>query len=99
LALVIVHILVLHDNGSNGPKGSGNEEDLASFGGFFILKDIYLLSQGLFVFSAFLVFAPNVLNHPDNYNQANPMQTPAHIVPEWYFLPFYAILRAIPSKS
>jgi ubiquinol-cytochrome c reductase cytochrome b subunit len=60
---------------------------------------LYLLSYGIIVFALFLVFGPNVLNHPDNYNQADPMQTPPHIVPEWYFLPFYAILRAIPNKT
>jgi ubiquinol-cytochrome c reductase cytochrome b subunit len=57
-----------------------------------------LLSFGLSLFCLFLIFGPNVLNHPDNYIPADPMQTPAHIVPEWYFLPFYAILRAIPNK-
>lgn len=98
-ALVILHILLLHDAGSSTPQNSGAVLDKATFGGLFILKDVYLISQGLFIFCVFLVLGPNVLNHPDNYNPADAMQTPAHIVPEWYFLPFYAVLRAIPNKA
>jgi len=65
---------------------------------FFIVKDIFSLLVMLLAFSAFVFFAPNYLGHPDNYIEANAMVTPAHIVPEWYFLPFYAILRAVPDK-
>ena len=98
-ALVIIHILLLHDAGSSTPQNSGAVLDKTTFGGLFILKDVYLIAYGLFIFCLFLILGPNVLNHPDNYNPADPMQTPAHIVPEWYFLPFYAILRAIPNKA
>lgn len=98
-ALVMLHILLLHDAGSSTPQNSGTALDKGTFGGLFILKDTYLISFGLIIFCAFLVFGPNVLNHPDNYNPADPMQTPPHIVPEWYFLPFYAVLRAIPNKA
>lgn len=98
-ALVIVHILLLHDAGSSSPQNNGSALDRGTFGGLFIIKDIFLISYGLVIFTLFLVFGPNVLNHPDNYNPADPMQTPPHIVPEWYFLPFYAVLRAIPNKA
>ena len=62
------------------------------------MKDLFALLVFLIIFFAFVFFAPNVLGHPDNYIPANPLVTPSHIVPEWYLLPFYAILRAIPSK-
>ena len=62
------------------------------------MKDLFALLVFLIIFFAFVFFAPNVLGHPDNYIVANPLVTPSHIVPEWYLLPFYAILRAIPSK-
>ncbi len=65
---------------------------------YFIIKDLLgLIIFGL-LFASFVYFYPNTLGHPDNYIEANPMVTPAHIVPEWYFLPFYAILRSIPHK-
>ena len=65
---------------------------------FFIVKDLFSLLLLLLAFSSFIFFSPNSLGHPDNYIEANAMVTPAHIVPEWYFLPFYAILRAVPDK-
>ena len=70
-----------------------------SFGYYFVPKDIVLNTAAFLLFICFILFAPNDLNHPDNYIPANAMQTPPHIVPEWYFLPFYAILRTIPSKG
>jgi len=98
LWLVIVHILVLHEKGSSTPNKSNVGTERVSFLGYFGIKDGYLITWGLVFFCLFLIFGPNVLNHPDNYIPADPMQTPPHIVPEWYFLPFYAILRAIPNK-
>lgn len=98
LWLVIVHILLLHEKGSSTPNKASFATERTSFLAFFGLKDAYLLTFGIFGFCLFLIYGPNVLNHPDNYVNANPMQTPPHIVPEWYFLPFYAILRAIPNK-
>jgi ubiquinol-cytochrome c reductase cytochrome b subunit len=62
------------------------------------MKDVFFMSVFFLVFAFFVFFAPNILGHPDNYIPANPIVTPEHIVPEWYFLPFYAILRAIPDK-
>lgn len=98
LWLVVIHILLLHEKGSSTPNKVSFATERTSFLAFFGLKDAYLLTFGLFGFCLFLIYGPNVLNHPDNYVNANPMQTPPHIVPEWYFLPFYAILRAIPNK-
>lgn len=99
LWLVIVHILLLHEKGSSTPNKVLFGSERVSFLGFFGIKDVYLVTYSLALFCLFLLFGPNVLNHPDNYNPADPMQTPPHIVPEWYFLPFYAILRAIPNKT
>lgn len=98
LWLVIIHILLLHEKGSSTPNKSNFGTERVSFVVFFGIKDVFLLTFSMVGFGLFLVYGPNVLNHPDNYITANPMQTPPHIVPEWYFLPFYAILRAIPNK-
>ena len=65
---------------------------------YYTVKDYFGLGVYLIIFAALVFFAPNFLGHPDNYIPANPLQTPAHIVPEWYFLPFYAILRSVPDK-
>lgn len=99
LALVVFHILALHNEGSSSPHLNNHGTENISFGTYYVLKDLLGVLSFFLAFLAFLVFAPNALNHPDNYIPANPMQTPPHIVPEWYFLPFYAILRTIPSKG
>ena len=70
------------------------EKDTLPFWPYFVIKDLFALAFVLVIFFAIVGFMPNFLGHPDNYIEANPLQTPAHIVPEWYFLPFYAILRA-----
>jgi len=96
---VILHIAELHREGSNNPLGiHGKDVDKVTFYLYYYVKDFYFFWVFLFVFSYFVFLNPNVLGHPDNYIEANPMVTPAHIVPEWYFLPFYAILRSIPDK-
>jgi len=94
-----MHLIVLHDTaGSGNPLGiSGNYERIA-FAPYFIFKDLITIFAFIFVLSLFLFFMPNVLGDSENYVVANPMQTPAAIVPEWYLLPFYAILRSIPNK-
>jgi len=97
-ALVIVHLALLHRDGSNNPVGIPSSLDKISFYPYFYVKDLFSFMVFLFFFSIILFYLPNTLGHPDNYIQANPMSTPAHIVPEWYFLPFYAILRSIPNK-
>jgi len=98
-ALVLMHLIVLHDTaGSGNPLGvSGNYERI-SFAPYYIFKDLITIFLFIFVLSTFVFFMPNVLGDSENYVMANPMQTPAAIVPEWYLLPFYAILRSIPNK-
>lgn len=97
-AVTIIHLAVLHQNGSNNPLGINGSMDKISFFPYFVFKDVFSwLIMGLF-FSLFVYFVPNYLGHTDNYIEANAMVTPAHIVPEWYFLPMYAILRSIPHK-
>ena len=94
----LVHILALHQYGSNNPLGSFGTVDKVPFYPYFYVKDLVGWVGFALFFSVFVYFAPNLLGHPDNYIPANPMSTPAHIVPEWYFLPVYAILRSIPNK-
>ena len=96
--MAVVHLSLLHYNSSNNPLGCSSTMDKIPMYPFFIVKDVFSLLLMLVAFSAFVFFAPNYLGHPDNYIEANAMVTPAHIVPEWYFLPFYAILRAVPDK-
>ncbi|MCC3306666.1 cytochrome b [Sneathiella sp. HT1-7] len=100
VGIVILHIWALHTNGSNNPTGVElkDKQDSIPFHPYYTVKDLYGLAIFLIFFSAFLFYAPNYMGHPDNYIPANPLVTPAHIVPEWYFLPFYAILRAVPDK-
>jgi ubiquinol-cytochrome c reductase cytochrome b subunit len=96
VGVVVLHIWALHIPGSSNPTGVEvkTESDTVPFYPFFIAKDGWTLGLGLTVFTALVFFGPNMFGHPDNYIPANPMSTPAHIVPEWYFWPFYAILRA-----
>ncbi|WP_339631310.1 cytochrome b N-terminal domain-containing protein [uncultured Sneathiella sp.] len=100
VGIVILHIWALHTNGSNNPTGVElkDKQDSIPFHPYYTVKDLFGLAIFLIFFSAFLFYAPNYMGHPDNYIPANPLVTPAHIVPEWYFLPFYAILRAVPDK-
>jgi quinol-cytochrome oxidoreductase complex cytochrome b subunit len=97
IALVIVHLACLHWAGSSAPDRNPSV-DYCTFLPYFYIKDLFALCVFLIIWSYFVFFAPESLGHPDNYIPANPMATPAHIVPEWYFLPFYAILRSVPSK-
>lgn len=97
-ALVLVHLMALHEHGSNNPTGLGSNTDKVTFHPYFTYKDLFGFIIFLVIFCYFVFFNPNYLGHPDNYIPANPLVTPSHIVPEWYFLPFYAILRSIPNK-
>lgn len=97
-ALSLVHLSLLHKVGSNNPLGSDSYIDKIPFYPYYFVKDIFAFFIFLFIFSIFLFYFPNALGHPDNYIPADPMHTPPHIVPEWYFLPYYAILRSIPDK-
>ena len=100
IGVVFVHLWALHHHGSNNPLGIDRKgpQDSIPFHPYYTVKDLYGLGVFGTIFALMLFFAPNYMGHPDNYIPANPLVTPAHIVPEWYFLPFYAILRAIPDK-
>lgn len=97
--LTLIHLALLHKEGSNNPIGSDTGVDDVPFYPYFFSKDVFALFCFILVFSIFVLYFPNTLNHPDNYIPADPLQTPAHVVPEWYFLPYYAILRSIPHKA
>lgn len=96
-AVVFLHVWALHVTGSNNPLGiePKSDKDTVPFNPYYTIKDMFGLMVFLAVYAAFIFFMPNSLGHPDNYIQANALSTPAHIVPEWYFLPFYAMLRSI----
>jgi ubiquinol-cytochrome c reductase cytochrome b subunit len=99
IALVLMHLIALHDTaGSSNPLGVSGNYDRITFAPYYLFKDLITIFIFIFVLSLFVFFMPNVLGDSDNYIMANPMQTPAAIVPEWYLLPFYAILRSIPNK-
>ena len=97
-ALVVGHLALLHKDGSNNPIGIDSTLDKIPFYPYFYFKDLFSVLAFVLFFAVFVFFLPNTLGHSDNYIPANPMVTPAHILPEWYFLPFYAILRSIPDK-
>ena len=97
--MVVVHLIGLHDHGSNNPAGVESANDKSTFHPYFTFKDLVGFVM-LFLVGAILVgYYPNILGHADNYIAANPLVTPSSIVPEFYFLPFYAILRSIPDKQ
>lgn len=102
--LVFIHLALLHEAGSGNPLGievktpDGHYIDGQRFHPHYTIKDLHGIVIYLIAYLFFVFFAPNFFGHPDNYIPANPDQTPAHIVPEWYFLPFYAILRSVPNK-
>ncbi|MEM7227095.1 MAG: cytochrome b/b6 [Pseudomonadota bacterium] len=99
-AVVFLHLWALHRFGSNNPLGidAKGPQDKIPFHPYYTVKDLFGLGVFLILFSMVVFFWPNGLGEPDNYIEANPLSTPAHIVPEWYFLPFYAILRAVPDN-
>ena len=97
VGVVALHLIALHQHGSNNPLGidAKGPQDKIPFHPYYTVKDMFGLSAFLTIFAGFVFFAPNFFGEPENYIPANPLLTPPHIVPEWYFLPFYAILRAI----
>ena len=98
-ALALMHLIALHDSsGSGNPLGISGNYDRLPFAPYFLFKDLITIFIFLIILSIFVFFMPNVLGDSENYVVANPMQTPPAIVPEWYLLPFYAILRSIPNK-
>jgi ubiquinol-cytochrome c reductase cytochrome b/c1 subunit len=99
--VVILHVWALHVVGQNNPTGvevKNVEKDTVPFTPFATVKDLFVIAAFTCVYMYFVLYMPNFMGHADNYIMANPSVTPAHIVPEWYFLPFYAILRAVPDK-
>ena len=99
-ALVGLHIWALHVPGNNNPTGVSvkSSQDTLPFHPYYTMKDAFAIVVFFMFFAFWIFFAPNYLGHAINYQEANPLVTPAHIVPEWYYLPFYAILRAVPDK-
>jgi quinol-cytochrome oxidoreductase complex cytochrome b subunit len=97
VAMVFLHLWALHRFGSNNPLGidAKGPQDKIPFHPYYTIKDSFGLAVFMIFYLGFVFFAPNFMGHPDNYIPANPLSTPPHIVPEWYFLPYYAILRAI----
>ena len=100
VGVVALHVVALHVHGSNNPLGIDPKgpQDTVPFHPYYTMKDGFGVAVFLIIYAGFTFFMPNQLGDPANYIQANPLSTPTHIVPEWYFLPFYAILRAIPDK-
>ena len=98
-ALALMHLIALHDSaGSGNPLGVSGNYDRLPFAPYYIFKDLITIFIFILVLSFFVFYMPNILGDSENYVMANPMQTPPAIVPEWYLLPFYAILRSIPNK-
>nr|AFU48921.1 cytochrome b [Microtus lusitanicus]AFU48944.1 cytochrome b [Microtus duodecimcostatus x lusitanicus]AFU48922.1 cytochrome b [Microtus lusitanicus]AFU48927.1 cytochrome b [Microtus lusitanicus]AFU48935.1 cytochrome b [Microtus lusitanicus] len=97
-ALVLVHLLFLHETGSNNPTGLNSDADKIPFHPYYTIKDLLGVLVLLTAFMILTLFFPDILGDPDNYTPANPLNTPPHIKPEWYFLFAYAILRSIPNK-
>jgi len=103
-ALVVLHLIALHENGSQNPEGLNDNPrasayaDKIRFHPYFTSKDLITIFLLILALSYFVFYDPNYLGHPDNYIPANALVTPASIVPEWYFLPYYCILRSIPNK-
>ncbi|NBN63244.1 cytochrome b [Pannonibacter tanglangensis] len=98
--VVLLHVWAFHTTGNNNPTGvqPKSSQDTLPFHPYYTIKDLFAIVVFVIFFAWFVFYVPNFLGHPDNYIPANPLVTPAHIVPEWYFLPFYAILRAVPDK-
>lgn len=94
----MVHLIALHEDGSNNPIGVRSDIDKIPFHYYYVVKDLYGAVILAIVLSIFVFLFPYVLGDPENFRQANPLVTPVHIQPEWYFLFAYAILRSIPNK-
>jgi ubiquinol-cytochrome c reductase cytochrome b subunit len=97
-ALALAHLIALHTHGSNNPNGISSNGDRYAIHPYYMFKDIITIFFFFLALSVLVFYYPNLLGHSDNYIEANPMSTPASIVPEWYLLPYYAILRSIPNK-
>jgi quinol-cytochrome oxidoreductase complex cytochrome b subunit len=98
LGLSLVHLILLHEVGSTSPNGRKPDTDYSVFFPYYYIKDLSTFLMFLFFYFLLVFYKPNLFGHPDNYIRASALVTPAHIVPEWYFLPFYAMLKSFPSK-
>ncbi len=100
VALVALHVWAVHHVGQNNPVGiePKTKEDTLPFHPYYTMKDAFAIGVFMMIFALFVFYLPDALGHADNYQKADPLKTPPEIVPEWYFLPFYAILRAVPDK-
>jgi len=100
VGVVVFHLIALHQHGSNNPLGidKKTDKDMVPFHPYYTHKDFFGFGVFFLIWAGFVFFAPNFFGEPDNYIPADPLVTPPHIVPEWYFLPFYAILRSVPDK-
>jgi len=96
--MTMIHLIFLHETGSNNPAGINSDADKISFHPYFSYKDLLGFVALLMGLTSIALFTPNLLGDPDNFTPANPLVTPPHIKPEWYFLFAYAILRSIPNK-
>ena len=98
--VVLLHVWAFHTTGNNNPTGINpkTKQDSLPFHPYYTIKDLFAVVVFMILFAYFVFYIPNFMGHADNYIEADPLVTPAHIVPEWYFLPFYAILRAVPDK-
>jgi len=97
-ALAVAHMIALHQHGSSNPLGVSSNADKIPMHPYYLFKDLVTIFLFFLILALFVFYMPNALGHSDNYIPANPMQTPPSIVPEWYLLPYYAILRSIPNK-
>nr|O21764.1 RecName: Full=Cytochrome b; AltName: Full=Complex III subunit 3; AltName: Full=Complex III subunit III; AltName: Full=Cytochrome b-c1 complex subunit 3; AltName: Full=Ubiquinol-cytochrome-c reductase complex cytochrome b subunit [Ctenomys conoveri]AAB69213.1 cytochrome b [Ctenomys conoveri]AAB69214.1 cytochrome b [Ctenomys conoveri] len=97
-AMVMIHLLFLHETGSNNPSGMNSDSDKIPFHPYYTIKDVLGVLFMMITLMSLVMFTPDLLGDPDNYTPANPLNTPPHIKPEWYFLFAYAILRSIPNK-
>jgi len=98
LGLSLLHLIFLHEVGSTSPNGRKPDNDYSPFFPYYYIKDLFTLLLFLCFYLTIVFYKPNMFGHPDNYIRASALVTPAHIVPEWYFLPFYAMLKSFPSK-
>jgi len=99
LSLALLHLILLHSIGSTSPVINDSENDFIKFSPYFVVKDAFVFVGFLICYFLLVIYEPNMFGHPDNFIRADPLVTPAHIVPEWYFLPFYAMLKALPDKA
>ena len=98
MAFAVIHLLILHLNGSSSPMGTSGNYDRLAMAPIFLVKDGVTILIAIIALLGLIAYAPNLLGHSDNFVEANSLVTPSSIVPEWYLLTYYAILRSVPNK-